>query len=597
MAKHVALASPALAGNPPEALAGLLTAGGATIKPPAAQIRPTRLNEYKASRTLVSGDNACGCQLFDGLVIVIHYGYVPPRIYLCGKVKVGGKMVTTGCFADQHWDPETVRLCPFETLQYNQLAATQFTSVANASCVTTIEITSFAANQPLNGLITAAHVMDIDDIPDPTTGSFELYSTTRKDAITSQPLQDGAVLAMGPESWTTELQAPEHGACLTNHAYTICTKKAPRIVKREYTLGDKKYYAYTYWWSMDDINLPHKAIWGLDFEVEIALDTNTCQTGDPWTWQAYIIGTTMSCPKSANEVCNPTPPTGSIFNKSGTVHELSGSAQFTGRLAARASLQNTTAQPVAFGVILRTADDVKLNNQWTRLSLMAPTQVHAFGPAHVARLHGITKDISVQLETRAVIAGIQTAESKAVAQPSMPHLVGVGPEDWVLLEALYDDPTSPFKRTMTKPQYVSALARMTTVDRIQAVSILQSAPIGDTIRSIAGTVAGVGRSLGGPFKTLGDIVDKAGNVVGSLGDVVSSLFSAPIRMAAPEEEESHGKRIKLAAPVGIPLAVSKRAQPLLMQAPKVTNQHDLMLVPDTYRHQCHKATESEPRQD
>lgn len=597
--EHIVRAAPYVYSSPPTPLTGLIVPTVAASKPPAARRAPTRSNIFKAVTALSSTPTCNECPIRSGTIVVTHYGFVPPRIMLC-DTRV---LPTPG-------SPEV--LVPYQLIPYEVAAAEQFTLATNSASMTSLEITSFAAARPLNGTVTAAHVMDLDDITKYSSGTFELRSTTPKDAVSGLTLQSGLVELMGPESWTTTLIHPDHKQGFAYPGYTnyASLNEQGAIIDRYFNQ-----------------DFPHRWFAGADIQVEARIVNNAndasitlqlmvatgacptaedkCSIGGPILPLVQYITLDSVC--SCTHAAKPKPPAFSFLFEGGEAGgTITQGMSATGSMPAstKCTITATTADPAtdcsgvtvidgqcktgsgqAASLTLHTGtsadtidaapsrpilhedgsseDEALLDPIYhlsgrtscsyrqvpigIRITTTGPTPPHRtllssyeiatycadpehqFGPAHVARLEGITPDIIMQLNSKSIVAGIQTGDARAVAPPTPPSLLAGGDEDGVLTQALFDDASSPISRTMPLLKYVSLLSPMTELTRADAVEVLESAPLGDAVRNIAGTIAGIGRGIGGPLAPLGDIIGTVGNIAGGIGDVIGGLFSSPTR--------------------------------------------------------------------
>lgn len=595
--RHIGLAAPFLAASVPDLLPGLLLPSIASPKPPAARKAPTRVNLFKASRTLSTTDGCGGCPVFNGTIIVTHYGYVPPQTFLCYTMKCGSCEI----------------LVPYDRVLYQDDPARQFTYAANAASSISLEITSFAANNPLNGQATSAHVMDIDDICTYSSGTFELRSTTPKDAVSSTSLAGGLVGIMGPESFSETLLHPYHCGTKTYPGWSLSIQ-APLDKNDVATVLFSEFTEHR--WFVNTTFQVHATVC---FQMEESTDFKF-----PGNIRLYIATVKGSCPppsldckKGFNEwastesnwrlmgtnqtpECAPAPTTIEVVTREGdnlvskeaklTKHDLyrqHRQSQVDKRNKIRCPDKEPCEKTCSIetvsdlctvdkvGLVCCKKDTVSSDNcpipDWFPIHTMTvdgtyttcelenayaiaidvetcqpvkdikPISVQfeirtlshdpqqQFGPATITRLEGLTKDIVIQLNIRSAVAGIQTGEARSVAPPTGPSMLGLGEEDAILVQAQFDSPSTQIARVMTTATYKNAAEAIGSMPRQDATTMMEAAPLGDTIRNIAGTISKIGHSIGGPLGTIGDVVNTVGGIAGTIGDAIGSIFSAPSR--------------------------------------------------------------------
>lgn len=517
--KHMAMAAPYLADSIPDILPGMLLPSVASLKPPAARKAPTRTNLFKASRTLSSNKSCNMCPLSDGSILVFHHGTTPPTTYLC----------TPGPIALANGGVSPVEyLAPYSNLEYQVEASSQFTLVTNAAASLALEITSFAASNPLNGQMTSAHLMDIDDATVYSTGSFELVSTTPKDALSSTSLARGLVTIMGPESFSTVLYNPDHPPRFQYPGWSLSSETT--------SLDNDELFLYMHQMTS------HRWFVNTTFEVTAHAQFPKPVAGGNFIMRAIV--TKAICPDPAKcPTTNNLPTEEVVFACSVLAKPYSPMSSDTeaAMCLTISGVFSTSKTQNLVGFHIDWAPTVAATPKMNKLAVHVKTCVQnpemQFGPCFIGRFEGITDSIVIQANVRAAVSGIQSGSSRSVAPPTTPSHLSLGTEDTVLVQSLFDAPTTPLARVMTTEQYRMAGGQLANMSRSLAVSHLDAAPIGDTIRGIGSTISRIGHSLGGPFSTIGDIINTVGGIAGGIGDAIGGIFSAPqgTIMAAPEE--------------------------------------------------------------
>jgi hypothetical protein len=362
-------------------------------------------------------------------------------------------------------------------------------------------ITTYAALGPLNGTVVTGYVSDLNDVQAFANGTYENVSVTRKDAHPLINLQDGAMFIGGPEQFKPDYTTPAFfrtNAINGSVAYSVNFNEtnagvvAPGGSYAFDTLAVGVDFRRHLFKKGFKVKLTTSVNLSEDSPSQVELRTNWTNGVDPVSRFPRAENQSDFIQFSGGENYWQGDYTNDLLGDTSVPQKLFTGYQSLLGVTVIMSNQSTAPWPIGSAQYTLTLEE------WSE----TPTQV--FGPYGLATIQGITENMSMNLLMNWALEGLPSGQALQVQPGSARPFVPASVDEIVLVEAIFNEPTSIIQRTMDGRAFFGILADMAAgkinypfVQGHQAITVpvgsasaYGSSPLGDTLAGLASGLLG-----------------------------------------------------------------------------------------------------------